>query len=278
MNRKLSVLVRSSNLFNMLVSVLLLISCMLIVGPTPASAADKIIMSTSAQVFEAFQGEPLKMFTEKTGIRVEETVTTSGRAVSRLANGLAEVAATASRLDNEMKAKGFMEFPFCKDYMAVITNAATQVTNLTDIQVKGIFAGAITNWKQVGGPDKPIVVIIPGKDTAAYQNFVRQLMDGRDMAFDLMTSQSTGVVEATRRFPWSISFINQGATSGKPEGTKIIKVNNLGPTDAGYPYYEVFSLVTRGQPAGAVKTFVDHAYSADFIKLVSDRGMTPYKE
>jgi phosphate transport system substrate-binding protein len=154
-------------------------------------------------------------------------------------------------------------------------NSQSTIANFTEYQLREIFGGGITNWKQIGGPDQPILVIIPGVETAAYKNFSRKLMPDQDMDYDIMTTQSTMVIEATGHFPWSISFIAQGAAAFYEKQVKICKVNGLAPRDEGYPYYQVFSFVTKGKPSNEAKAFIDFAFSNEGKKIICDRGMIP---
>ena len=240
--------------------------------------AENIALSCSAQAYEAFQSDGIKAFTDKTGINVDVDIYTSAIAVSRLANGQSDLAATAQSLPARLKHEGYMETPFCRDALQIIANAKVTVPSLTGDQVRGIFSGSITNWMEVGGPKERVFVIVPSSETAAFRNFSRMFMMGQDLEYDIMTSKSTTVVEATRRFPWSVSFATKGAAFGNLAGTKVIRVNGLSPADANYPFSQIFSFVTKGEPTGAVKKFIDFFLTGDGAQIISSRGMTPYKK
>ena len=104
--------------------------------------------SCSAQVYQAFENERLDTYTEKTGIAVQLTVDSSYMSFLRLMNGLSDIASTAERLSRVHKEIGFVETPFCKDPLAVITNSQCTVRNLTDEQLRDIFSGAIWDRQQ----------------------------------------------------------------------------------------------------------------------------------
>ncbi|MEW6261863.1 MAG: substrate-binding domain-containing protein [Thermodesulfobacteriota bacterium] len=249
---------------------------------SPAAAQDlpprPLKFACSAQVHEVIRDDILKLFTDKTGVKMEADLYSSSLAVSRLAYDLADVAATALRLDTRSKAEGLLEFPICKDALVIFTNPEMKVTDLTDKQIRDIFSGAITNWNQCGGPDRAFMLVIPTKDSALYQNFARMFMEGKDTVFDVMTARSTMVVDVARRFAGALSFVNLAATRGKPEGAKLVKVNGLGPDSPQYPYYQVFSLVTKGKPVGDAKKFLDFMMSEEVTKLLEARGVKRHKE
>ena len=66
-------------------------------------------------------------------------------------------------------------------------------------------------------------------------------MDGKPLAYDIMTTQSTYVRSLTRRIKGAISFVNQAATAsenlGRPAATKLVKVDGKEPSDPGYPFF-----------------------------------------
>ena len=261
-----------------LVSLLLLAGYGVATLPLPANAAETLTLASSAQVYEAFRGEYLEDFQKRTGGSVNVDVVTSWAAVSLLSNGASDLAATAEGLRHRFKAEGMQEFPFCRDALVVITHIQNSVRNLTEDQVRGVFSGAVDNWKEIGGPNQPIRIISPAKDTAAYKMFYGMVMMGADIAYYLSSAQSTVAANVTRRFTGAVSFVNQGALHGRTVAANVVRIDGLGPGDPEYPYYEVFSLVTRGTPVGSVKQFVDFAFTEEGRRIFEKRGMRPISE
>jgi phosphate transport system substrate-binding protein len=241
---------------------------------SPGYAQLPLRYSCSAQVFEAFETERILAFTEVTGIDVELYITSSDTAVTRLAHHFSDIASTTRRLSDFQREEGYVATTFCKDPMAVIVNAQCPVGDISEKQLRAVFARNISNWKEIGGPDQPILLILPGKDTAAYINFERQVMNREEIVYDLMTHLSTQVIDAVKRFPRSISFITQGAVANQA-GVKKLKINGLSTENKDYPYYQEFSFVTRGKPLGDEKAFVDFALSKKGIEIIKKKGMVP---
>jgi phosphate transport system substrate-binding protein len=173
-----------------------------------------------------------------------------------------------------LKEGGYIETPFCKDPLAIIVNAKCRVSNITEEQLRTIFNRIITNWKQLGGADETIMLVVPGKSSAAYENFGHLALKRKEIPYDIMTNLSPTAIEVVKRFPAAISFVTQGAI-GKAGGIKIIRVNNLAPRDQGYPYFQEFSFITKGKPAGIAKTFVDFTLSEKGKEIIGRRGMIP---
>jgi phosphate transport system substrate-binding protein len=247
--------------------------------PRAAVCAEEVLRySCSPQVYEAFGNDRLTAFTQTTGIKIEVGLYTSSVAIERLMNGFSDIASTAQRLTAVQKDSGYVETACCKDPLAVIVNAECPISDISEKQLRDVFGGKITNWKDLGGLDKKIVVIIPSEQTAAHRNFSRDVMGGNPMAFDVMTQKSTMVIEVTRRIPCAISFTAQGAARLITHGLKKLKINGLAPEDKDYPYYQTFSFVTRGVPSGVAKQFIEFAMSSEGKDIIRKKGMIPVSE
>ena len=245
---------------------------------TRAAAQDVIRYSCSNQVYQAFEKEKIAAFTEATGIKVDVKTASSGSCAYRLTTGNCDIASSARKLYTRHELYGFKETAFCKDPLAVIARKDCGVDSLTEEQLQDIFAGDITNWKEVGGADLPIMIVVPDKDTAAHKNFRRQIMKLKEIEYDFMAYDSTMVIEAIKYFPCgAVSFISQGAAVHHKE-LKTFRIDGLLPTDANYPYYQIFYYVTKGEPTGNLKKFIDYTFSEEGQKIIHKYGMLPITE
>jgi ABC-type phosphate transport system substrate-binding protein len=230
--------------------------------------------SCSAEIFEAFETERVPAFTEVTGINVELHISSSNAAVTRLTHYFSDIASTTRRLSDFQREEGYVATMFCKEPMAVVVNGQCPVGDISKKQLQDVFARNISNWKEIGGPDEPILLILPDRDTAAYLNFERQVMTQGQIVYDLMTRLSSQVIDAVKRFPWSISFITECGVTNEA-GVKKLKIDGLSTEDKDYPYYQEFLFVTKGTPLGHAKAFLDFAFSTKGIEIVKKKGMTP---
>ena len=240
----------------------------------PAVAKERLQYASSAQVYEAFGREVLVVFQRNTGIEVETRISSSLKALQRLEHDFADIASTSRRILHNRMEQGYVAIPFCKDPLAIITNAQCPVDNITENQLQEIFSGDISNWKGVGGPDQSIVRIVPDKETTANKNFRRHVMKYKDMTYDILTYLSTDTIVVTEKLPWAISFIARGAVHGK-QGIQVMRIDGRLPDNPGYPYFQVFYLVTKRTPIGPVEALVDFVFSADGKAIIKKRGMIP---
>lgn len=231
--------------------------------------------SCSAQIYEAFENSRLDAFTKESGIQVDLFVASSASCVYRVMQDMTEVASTTRPIYNRHKDYGLVETPFCQDPLAVIVNKSLKIDQLTTEQLRQVFSGNVTNWKELGGPDLPVTLVIPGKDTGAYQNFSQLVMKHKDIQYDYITYTSTRVIDAIEALPaGAISFISRGAQITHPD-IKILSIDGTKPGDKAYPYYQIFYLVTKGEPEGTIKLFADFIKSEKGKSIIRKRGMLP---
>jgi len=241
----------------------------------PVTAQEELKYACSNQVYTAFEMEKIEAFTQKTGINVQIYRASSPSCVYRLMHGYSDIASTARALYRRHADYGFTQIPICKDPLAVVAKKGCEVDNLSEQQLQDIFSGEITNWKEVGGADLRITVIVPDKDTAANKNFRRQIMKDKEIQHHFETYDSTMVLEAVKYFPCgTISFIAQGAVT-KYKEISTLRIDGRLPTDKDYPYHQIFYYITKGEASGAAKKFIDFSFSPEGQNIIRKNGMLP---
>jgi len=253
---------------------LILLPGWLITLPSQTWAGERLRLSSSAQVYDAYLKDVIPAFEGQTGFQVDVFISSSASSLGRLMNGMCDLATTVEGFKFRYGEYGYLEIPFCKDPLVVITHPAVPTESITDEQVRGIFSGRITNWKDLGGPNERIILVVPGDSTAAYKNFVRQAMGREEVVYDFMSYLSTVAVKAIQSVPYSISFIGQGVIAGQ-SGIKTLRINDRAPGDAEYPYHQVFSFAIEGNPTGLARKFVDFVFSEEGQKVIRKKNMTP---
>lgn len=237
-------------------------------------AKETLRYASSAQVMAALGEEVLKQFEKDSGVNVDLFIGSSDVAVHRMMHGVADIASSAERITYSSTDSGYTEVLFAKAPIIVITNVSTTVKDLTIRQLKEIFNGSVNNWKEVGGPDKEIIVVIPDRNTAAFKNFTMLALKRYDVKFDYLAHRSTDVVSLVKHMPWSISFITKGEhTSGDP--VKTIAIDGKRPEDKDYPFLQEFYFVTKGEPKGAAKKLIDFFFTERAKSAFKKSGLMP---
>jgi phosphate transport system substrate-binding protein len=230
--------------------------------------------SCSSQITEAFGRETLEAFMNESGVKVKVHVASSSISISRLKNGFSNLAGTTTRISQDDRDAGLIEIPMCKDPLAVIVNSKSSVRNLTLQQIRDIFSGKITNWKEVGGKDQPIIIIIPGPSTGAYENFAKQAMGPYEIKDDLIAGEAVTALTGVRHVPGSISFITHSVAI-QHKDVAVMNIDGLAPSDKAYPYSQTFSLVIKGDPGPMMKEVIKYLMSDKAKQRMILRGITP---
>lgn len=163
------------------------------------------------------------------------------------------------------------------DGIAVITNTANKVTNLTSEQVKDIFTGKITNWKDVGGEDAQIVVVSREEGSGTREGFQDILgFESDELTKDAQICDGSGNVKSTvEGNENAIAYISFGYLG---DTLNDVKIDGVEPTDANvvdgkYPISRPFIVVNKKDGLSDVaKAFVDFIMSEEGQNIVAEEG------
>lgn len=159
--------------------------------------------------------------------------------------------------------------------MAPVVNKDANVKNLTMDQVKQIFTGKITNWKEVGGKDETITVINRAKGSGTRATFEAAVLKG-DQAVKSQEQDSNGTVQKiVESTPGAVSYLAFSYITDKIQAISIDKVK---PTDDNvesnkWKIWSYEHMYTNGKPDAATSKFLDYMNSKDVQdSLVKDMG------
>ncbi|MDB4868322.1 MAG: phosphate transporter substrate-binding protein, partial [Cohnella sp.] len=153
---------------------------------------------------------------------------------------------------------------------AAVVNTNVKVDSLTNDQLAKIFSGKITNWKDVGGADADIVVVNRAFGSGTRVNFQAKALNGTDFmskGSNYKEVKTSGDMKtAVETTPNAIGYLDFVYVTSK---MKALQINNVAPTavnviNGSYKVWEYGYFMTKGQPTGAVKAFIDYMQSAKF--------------
>ncbi len=149
------------------------------------------------------------------------------------------------------------------DVIKVIVNPSNSVTKLDKEQLKGLHNGSIDNWKKVGGPDLPVIVITSHLGSATRKVFQKTIMDGTkyvDGALEVETTRKE--IEDVGQFPEGIGAVSMGFINlpGNKEKVKIVETPNIS---------RPLMLITKGEASPGVKKIVDF-FTGEGKKFIKD--------
>jgi phosphate transport system substrate-binding protein len=134
-----------------------------------------------------------------------------------------------------------------KDLVKVLTNKDVTVKQLSKDQLKGIFTGAVKNWKEVGGPDKPVVVLLGSKIPGTQSVFQKQVMDGGDYLKDAKEGTTADDLKAK-------VAATAGAVCLGPVSIVDGSINAPEIPEIGRP----ITLITKGEPSPGIVKMLEY--------------------
>ncbi len=252
-----------------------------VTDPTTDNSTISVSGSTTVQPLAEKLAEAF--MTENVGIRIDVQGGGSSVGVKAAGQGTSDIG-MASR---EIKESELAEFPklnvvvIARDGIAIVANVDVTVSDLTVEQVRDIFSGKITNWKDLGGEDQNIIVVSREEGSGTRGAF-EELVMGKDalITASAILQPSNGSIRTTvSTTPYSIGYMSFGYLD---DTIKAISIGGIAPTepnaaDGSYPIVRPLNMLTNGEPTGAVKAFLDFILSDAGQKLVVEDGYIPVK-
>ncbi len=171
-------------------------------------------------------------------------------------------------------------FTLARDGIAIIVHPSNPVNDLTRSQIVDIFSGKITNWKEVGGPDKTIHVVAREEGSGTRTAFQEMVMGKETIAKNAILQSSSGAIaQVVKRNSQAISFDSFGYVDNT---LKALSVDGVAATvenakNGKYPIVRPLNFLTKNEPTGVVKAFLDFCQSDAAQKIISGEGYVTEK-
>jgi len=239
---------------------------------------DDVIVAGSTSI-QPFADKWAEVFMEKRpglGVTVQGGGSSAG--IQACKSGACQVGMSSRELKADEK--DLREIVIARDGLAIIVHPSSPVRGATIAQVKQIFSGDLTNWKYLGGPDKEITVVTREEGSGTRGAF-QELVMGKTRIFrGAITEDSNGTVrEIVAHDPHSIGFISLGLVNEQVRALALDGVagNEANIRNGSYKLVRPFLFLTRGEPSGAAKAFIDFVLSDEGQALVKKEGLIPVK-
>ncbi|MFZ3070637.1 MAG: phosphate ABC transporter substrate-binding protein [Anaerolineaceae bacterium] len=220
----------------------------------------------------------------------------TGTGIAALINGTADIANASRKItqdeivDAQKNGVEPYEIIIAHDAIAIIVNLENPVDQLTLQQISDIYSGKITNWKEVGGEDRPIVRLSRETNSGTHVYFLETVLRMGDkdskLLFDphtLLLASSEGITTEVRDNPNAIGYDGLGYVT--PD-VKVLRVARSAEdqfvlpsaetvNQATYPISRDLYVYTNGKPTGVLKVYLDWILSDEAQQIVLQTGFVP---
>ena len=206
----------------------------------------------------------------------------SGAGIEAVTNGTADIGNSSRSLKDEEKAAGVVENVVAIDGIAVCVDPANEVADLTKEQLTNIYNGTITNWKEVGGADEPIIVI--GREAGSgTRGAFEELVDLQDACKYANELDSTGAVIAkVASTPGAIGYASLDALDDSVKALSLEGVEATAENIKAGNYFlsRPFVMATKGEVSeqnDLVQAWFDFVLGDEGQQVASEVGLITVK-
>lgn len=219
----------------------------------------------------------------------------SGVGIAALLNGATDICNASRDIKPEEKKKAVdngispVETNVALDGIAIVVNPANPLKEITLAQLKDIYTGAKTNWKDFGGSDEQIMVYSRETSSGTYVFFQEHVLQLEDYATDARLMPATGaIIEAVSSDKGAIGYVGLGYAAKAADRVKLLPVKKdanapaIEPTEetvrsGTYSISRPLHCYTNGKPKGDVKAFLDFCMGDAGQAIVREQGYVPLR-
>lgn len=221
-----------------------------------------------------------EMYTEShDGISILVSGMGSSAGIESVTKGSSDIGTSSRELKDAELELGLEDTPVAYDAIAVIVHQDNPVRELSTFEVRSIFAGVITNWSEVGGPDLPIGLVNRDEASGTREAFSKIIMD--DARFDrgAVVLPGTGQVRSViADVEGAIGYISLGFVT---DDVKAVAIDGVEPSEAtvvsgDYPVQRVLHFFTKDDLSDTARDYIEYVLSPDVQDtIVRDAGFIP---
>lgn len=265
----------------------LALAALLVLGLAATSMAADIAVKGSTTVQPIMQKAAEAFMAQNKGVSISISASGSGDGAKALIDGSTPLAMMSREMKaseiEKAKAKGITpkQIVVAYDCITPVVHSSNPVKNLTMAQLKDIYTGKVTNWKEVGGADGAIAVVSRDSSSGTFEFWNEHVLKKeRVYARAQMQASNGAVAQVVSKQKGAIGYVGL-AYAGAP-GLKAVTVEGVAGSVANtlngtYPVSRGLYLYTNGEPTGEVAKFVKFLLSEAGQKIVSSVKYVPVK-
>ena len=261
-------------------------ACLLTIGPVHAQRikGSDTVLPIAQQTAEAYMDSVPQA-------RVTVTGGGTGVGISALLDGTTDIAmaSRAIKFSEKMKTKAagedLQEVIIAYDALAVVVHPSNPVSRLTREQLEAIFRGKITNWKDVGGDDRKIVVYSRETSSGTYEFFKESVLKNKNYMPGSLSMPATGaIIQSVSQTKGAIGYVGLAYISPRIKTIAVSYGNGLyaqpnlkNAIDKSYPIVRPLYYYYNGKNKQAVDGLLQFILSAEGQEIIKKSGYIPVK-
>ena len=259
-------------------------------GTSESSSSTGSITVSGSSALLPLMEKTIEKFNEKNpDVQVGAQAGGSGTGLTQVLDGTVDIGNSdvfaEEKLDAD-KAKELVDHKVVAQGFGIVVNKSLGIDSLTSDQIKSIFSGKTTNWKDVGGADKEILLIHRTSGSGTRATFEKTILGG-DKSLENeslgVTQDSNGaVLSAMKQNEGAISYVGLAYMNTKEaqEALSVVKLDGAVAdkehiTDGSYKFWSWGHMYTKGEATGAAKSFIDFVGSDENKESLESLGFIP---
>ena len=222
---------------------------------------------------------------DKPELKISYETLGSSTGIKQLQAGTLSLAGSSRELKTAEIEAGLKTIPIALDGLSVAVNKNVGIANLSMDELASIFSGEITNWKEVGGADAKIEVIVRDETSGTYGSFKEIVLDAKKKTYKaeaIVARENGELATKIASTPNSIGYIGMAFNHIVTEaGGHVLTIGGIEPTNKNviskvYPISRSLYLVSMGDLKDSVELdFVNFVLSAKGQAIVADNEFIP---
>ena len=243
-------------------------------GCRPRSAGNVLTLagSTSIQPFADKWAEVFMAEHPGLGVNVQGGGSSAG--IQACKSGACDIGMSSRELKGDER--DLTEIVVARDGLAIIVHPSNPINGLKISDIKQIFSGDLLNWGPLGGPDRPITVVTREEGSGTRGAFQELVMGKIRIYRGAITEDSNGTVrEIVAHDPAAIGFISLGLVNDQVRALALdgAAANDANIRNKSYRLVRPFLFLSRGEPQGLARQFVDFVLSDAGQTLIAKEGL-----
>ncbi|MEA5507352.1 phosphate ABC transporter substrate-binding protein [Halotia wernerae UHCC 0503] len=242
----------------------------------------KLVLTGSSTVAPLAAEIGKRFESEHPNVRVDVQTGGSSRGIADARTGVANIGMVSRTLKDEEK--DLQAFSIARDGIGIILHKENPVKSLTNQQVIDIYNGKINNWQQVSGKNAPITVVNKAEGRSTLELFLSYFkLKNSDIKSSVIIGDNQQGIKTVAGNPNAIGYVSIGTAEYSINNSvpiKLLPLNKIAATteniqNGTFPLSRPLNLVTKTQPQGLDKVFIEFAESAKVHDIVKKQDFVP---